>query len=267
MTKKLNFVSKFYVILILIFLYLPIVISVIFSFNSSKNRSIFTGFSLTWYELLLKNSEIHAAFFNSVMIGIIAAFFSTFLGTLIAFAVLRLRRNLKKFMLFITNFSMMSPEIIQGTLLMTLFVSIYKAFGVFQPGFLTLALAHITFCLPYVVLNILPKLQENGETLYEAAVDLGCMPMKAIFKGVLPEILPSIMSTSAMTFTLSLSDFTVSYFTCGNVVTLPILIFSMTRKLVSPEINAVSTLMFFCILMITIFVSANGKKVKTNHQR
>ncbi len=262
MTKSLKFISKIYIFFTITFLYLPIIISFVFSFNSSKSRSIFTGFTLFWYNSLLKNSQIHEAFINSVLVGIIASLVSMFFGVFIAFAILKLKKNLKKFILNLTNFPMICPEIIQGTLLMVLFVSVYRIFGIFRPGILTLILAHVTFCLPYVVLNIFPKLDETGDMLYDAAIDLGCTPIKAIFKVIIPEIFPNIVSAAIMTFTLSLSDFTVSYFTCGNVVTLPILIFSMTRKLVSPEINAISTVMFLTIFLATIFTVKNKNDSK-----
>lgn len=163
----------------------------------------------------------------------------------------------------VTNIPMMNPEIVTGVSFMLLFVFIYNRTGLLKPGMLTLVLSHTTFCLPYVVLSVLPKIRQMDPNLYEAAQDLGCNPARAFFKVVLPEIMPGIITGMMMSFTMSIDDFVISYFTSGTTQTLPIAIYSMTRKLVSPEINALSTLLFGAILFLLIAI--NLRQVKEKH--
>lgn len=168
----------------------------------------------------------------------------------------------------LTNLPMINPEIVTGVSLMLLFVFIYDKFGILKPGIITLILSHITFCLPYVVLSILPKLRQMDKNLYEAAIDLGCHPIRAFFKVVLPEIIPGIVSGMVLSFTLSIDDFVISYFTSGTTQTLPLAIYSMTRKIVSPEINALSTILFISVLVLLLLINVGQiKDIKSKERR
>ena len=168
----------------------------------------------------------------------------------------------------LTNLPMINPEIVTGVSLMLLFVFIYDKFGILKPGIITLTLSHITFCLPYVVLSVLPKLRQMDKNLYEAAIDLGCHPIRAFFKVVLPEIIPGIVSGMVLSFTLSIDDFVISYFTSGTTQTLPLAIYSMTRKIVSPEINALSTILFISVLVLLLLINVGQiKDIKSKERR
>ena len=170
-------------------------------------------------------------------------------------------------MMNVTNLPMVNPEIVTGVSLMLLFVFVAQSLGGLSLGMLSLILAHITFCLPYVVLSVLPKLRQMDPHLYEAAQDLGCNPRRAFFKVVLPEIMPGIVTGMIMAFTLSIDDFIISYFTSGTTQTLPIYIYSMTRKRVSPEINALSTLLFVAVLLLLVIVNLRQAKDKRVQER
>lgn len=246
--------------LIFFFLYAPLVVLVAFSFNESKSRSSWTGFSFKWYIKLFADSEILRALFNTVIVAIIAAILSTVIGTIACLGILKMKKWTKRLVMNINNLPMVNPEIVTGVSLMLLFVFIYNNFGILRPGMLTLILSHTTFCLPYVILSVLPKLRQINPYLYEAAQDLGCHPVQAFFKVVLPDIMPGIITGMIMAFTLSLDDFVISYFTSGTTQTLPIAIYSMTRKIVSPEINALSTILFLTVLFLLLIV--NIKQIK-----
>mgnify|MGYP004496206125 FL=1 len=246
--------------LIFFFLYAPLVVLVVFSFNESKSRSSWTGFSFKWYIKLFEDSEILRALFNTVIVAIIAAILSTVIGTIACLGILKMKKWTKRLVMNINNLPMVNPEIVTGVSLMLLFVFIYNNFGILRPGMLTLILSHTTFCLPYVILSVLPKLRQINPYLYEAAQDLGCHPVQAFFKVVLPDIMPGIITGMIMAFTLSLDDFVISYFTSGTTQTLPIAIYSMTRKIVSPEINALSTILFLTVLFLLLIV--NIKQIK-----
>ncbi len=256
----MKIISKLYTSLIFIFLYAPIAVMIVFSFNESKSRSTFTGMSLKWYTKLFQDSEILKAFANSIIIAIVASLLATIIGTAASVGITKMKRWLQKFIMNMTNLPMINPEIVTGVSLMILFVLFYEFLGIFQPGMFTLVLAHTTFCLPYIILSILPRLRQMNQHLYEAAQDLGCTPMKAFFKVVLPDIMPGIFSGFVMAFTLSLDDFVISYFTSGVTQTLPIAIYSMTRRIVSPEINALSTILFVGVL--TLLVLINLKQIR-----
>lgn len=251
----MRLISKVYMGLIYFFLYAPIAVLIAFSFNSSKSRVVWSGFTLKWYQKLFENEQILLALSNTLIIAVISAILATILGTIAAIGIRSLNKFTRKILMSITNFPMVNPEIVTGVSLMLLFVFIYDKFGVLKPGLLTLVLAHTTFCLPYVILSVLPKLRQMNPNLYEAAQDLGCPPMKAFFKVVLPEIMPGIITGMMMAFTLSIDDFVISYFTSGTTETLPIAIYSMTRKIVSPEINALSTLLFCAVLILLIMIN------------
>lgn len=247
--KKL---SKVYLSLVLTFLYLPILVLIIFSFNVSKSRSVFTGFTLDWYQKLFHNELIMASLGNTLIVAVIASVCATVLGTVAAIGIYKMRKVPKMMVMEVTNIPITNPEIVTGVSLMLLFV-FFAARMNLEFGFVTLIIAHITFDVPYVVMNVIPKLRQMDANLYEAAQDLGCGPVRSFFKVVLPEILPGVVSGFLMAFTFSLDDFVVSYFTSGSgAQTLPITIYAMTRRKVSPEINALSTIIFVVVLAVLL---------------
>lgn len=252
---KLKSISKIYMGLIFFFLYSPLVVLIAFSFNESKSRSVWTGFSLKWYINLFADKEILHALFNTIFIASVSSVLATIIGTVACFGILKMKKWTKKIVMNINSLPIINPEIVSGVSLMLLFVFVYNIFGIFRPGITTLILSHTTFCLPYVVLSVLPKLRQINPFLYEAAQDLGCPPVYAFFKVILPDILPGIITGAIMAFTLSLDDFVISYFTSGTTQTLPIAIYSMTRKIVSPEINALSTILFAVVLFLLLAVN------------
>ena len=258
--------SKVYTFLMFLFLYAPIFVLIIFSFNDSDtmSRSVFSGFSMRWYNRLFEDRMIMEALKNTLIIAIIAAV----LGTIAAIGLNGIRNKwVRRMMMNVTNLPMVNPEIVTGVSLMLLFVFVAQSLGGLSLGMLSLILAHITFCLPYVVLSVLPKLRQMDPHLYEAAQDLGCNPRRAFFKVVLPEIMPGIVTGMIMAFTLSIDDFIISYFTSGTTQTLPIYIYSMTRKRVSPEINALSTLLFVAVLLLLVIVNLRQAKDKRVQER
>lgn len=247
--KKLG---KIYMALVLFFLYIPIFVLIVFSFNETKSRSVFSGFTFEWYERLFKNEIIISSLINTIIIAVVASIAATILGTLAAIGINSMRKVPKAVVLNITNMPVINPEIVTGVSLMLLFV-FFAARMNFEFGFVTLLIAHITFNVPYVILNVMPKFKQMDPNLFEAAQDLGCSPFTALYKVILPEIMPGIVSGFLMSFTFSLDDFVVSYFTSGSTSqTLPITIYSMTRRKISPEINALSTLIFIVVVIVLI---------------
>ena len=248
-------VSKIYTALILIFLFAPIVILLVFSFNGTKSLSVFSGFSLHWYEELFRDSQTLRAVRNTLILAVSAALISTAMGTAAAVGIYRIRRRYLRVALdTVTNIPMINPDIITGISLMLMFVFVGRLFGAATSlNFGTMLIAHITFCLPYVILQVLPKLQQMDKSLPEAAMDLGCTPMRAFLKVEVPEIMPGIVTGLIMAFTLSLDDFVISYFTSGNgFQTLPIRIYNMTKKTVTPKMYALATIIFFVILALLL---------------
>lgn len=247
--KKL---SKVYLGLVLMFLYVPIFVLIVFSFNTTKSRSVMSGFTFDWYIKLFKNEIIISSLVNTILVAVLASIAATILGTAAAVGINSMRKLPKSIILNITNFPIINPEIVTGVSLMLLFVFFAARMNV-EFGFVTLLIAHITFDVPYVILNVMPKFKQMDPFLYEAAQDLGCNPLKAFFKVVLPEIMPGVVSGFLMSFTFSLDDFIISYFTCGSSMqTLPVTIYSMTRRKVSPEINALSTIIFLVVVVVLI---------------
>ena len=247
--KKLG---KIYMALVLFFLYIPIFVLIVFSFNETKSRSVFSGFTLEWYERLFKNEIIISSLINTIIIAVVASIAATILGTLAAIGINSMRKVPKAIVLNVTNMPVINPEIVTGVSLMLLFV-FFAARMNFEFGFGTLLIAHITFNVPYVILNVMPKFKQMDPNLFEAAQDLGCSPFSALYKVILPEIMPGIVSGFLMSFTFSLDDFVVSYFTSGSTSqTLPITFYSMTRRKISPEINALSTLIFIVVVIVLI---------------
>ena len=247
--------SKVFTALIMIFLFAPIVILLVFSFNEAKSLSVFSGFSFYWYGELFRDSETLNAVKNTLVLAVCAAAISTIMGTAAAVGINKLRnRYLHAVMDTVTNIPMINPEIITGISLMLMFVFVGRLFGAATSlSFWTMLIAHVTFCLPYVILQVLPKLQQMDSSLPEAAMDLGCTPLRAFFKVEIPEILPGIVTGLIMAFTLSLDDFVISYFTAGNgFQTLPIRIYSMTKKTVTPKMYALATIIFFVIMALLL---------------
>lgn len=260
--KKLG---KLYMALVLLFLYVPIFVLIVFSFNETKSRSVFSGFTFDWYIRLFNNEIIISSLINTLFIAVLASIASTILGTLAAIGINSMRKVPKAVVMNVTNMPIINPEIVTGVSLMLLFV-FFAARMNLEFGFVTLLIAHITFDVPYVILNIMPKFKQMDPHLYEAAQDLGCSPFKAFRKVILPEIMPGVVSGFLMAFTYSLDDFVISYFTSGSTSqTLPVTIYSMTRRKISPEINALSTLIFITVVVILIVKNIiESKQAKKN---
>lgn len=255
---KTSPLSKLYIALVFIFLYAPMVVMTVFSFNGSESTYIMDGVSLQWYRHLFNDSITMNALKNTVVLAVISSVVSTLLGSAAAVGIYNMKNKfLKSSVMTATNIPMMNPEIVTGISMMLLFVFA----GVLMNrtnvlGFSTILIAHITFQLPYVILSVLPKLRQSDPRVFEAAQDLGCHPVKAFFKVVLPQIRSGIVSGAIMAFTLSLDDFIISYFTNGpDFQTLPIHIFSMTKKRVKPDMYALSTLIFVVILILLILMN------------
>lgn len=247
--------SKVYTLLVFIFLYAPIAVLILFSFNSSSELSVFSGFSLQWYQRLIHDDTTLKAVSNTLILAVTSAVFSTVLGTAAAVGIEKYKKSaFRSSIMAVTNIPMMNPEIVTGVSMMLLFVFLGKIIKTSSVlGFGTLLIAHVTFNLPYVILTVLPKLHQTDKNLSEAAQDLGCKPVSAFFKVVLPAIMPGIITGMIMAFTLSLDDFIISYFTSGpGFQTLPIVIYSMTKKRVKPDMYALSAVIFVSILILLI---------------
>lgn len=264
---KTSPLSKLYLALVFAFLYAPMVVMMVFSFNGTESTYIFEGFSLQWYEKLFHDKVTMDALKNTVVLAIVSAAIATVLGTLAAVGINSMRnKHIKSSVMTVTNIPMMNPEIVTGISMMLLFVFAGVMFNKRDVlGFWTILIAHVTFQLPYVILSVLPKLKQTDNRIYEAAQDLGCPPIQAFFKVVFPAILPGIISGAIMAFTLSLDDFIISYFTNGpDFQTLPIHIFSMTKKRVKPDMYALSTLifgaMFILLILMNVAQSRSDKK-------
>ncbi|WP_294910688.1 ABC transporter permease [uncultured Eubacterium sp.] len=258
MKKKISPVSRIYMALIFSFLYAPIAVMMVFSFNSASSTYIMEGFSTHWWSEMFHNSTAMKALENTVVLALATAAVSVVLGLSAAVGLFLSKNKLyKRTVINVTNIPMMNPEIVTGISMMLLFVFAGALVHKSQVlGFVTLLIAHVTFCLPYVILNVMPKLRQFDMNIYEAAVDLGCKPFKAFCKVVLPDIMSGIITGCVMSFTLSLDDFIISYFTNGpSFQTLPIYIFSLTKKRVKPDMFALSTLMFVVILALLVLMN------------
>ena len=224
--------SKFYIGLILFLLFAPIAVMIFFSFNEGKSTAVFSGFSFKWYAELFSNSEILNALKNSLILAVASAAISTVLGTAAAFGIHHMKqKHFRQSLMTVTNIPIMNPEIITGISMMFMFVFVGGLLNLSTKlNFWTMLIAHITFCLPYVILNVWPKFKQMDKSLPEAALDLGCTPMQSFFKVQLPAIMPGVITGMLMSFTLSFDDFVISYFTSGtDFQTLPILVYSMTK--------------------------------------
>jgi len=246
--------KKMYLGLILFFMYAPIMILMVFSFNASRSRNNWGGFTLDWYVQLFNDSNIMRALRTTVLVAVFATIASVVIGTLAAISVDALSKRKRKAIMTVSKLPVMMPDIITGLTLMILFLFVFRAVGFGRLGFGTLLLAHIIFNVPYVILSVLPKLRQLDPNLHEAALDLGASPLRAFVQVILPEIWPGIITGAMLAFTLSVDDFMVSFFTTSPASqNLSMMIFSMTRRGVDPRINALSTLIFF-VIMIMLFL-------------
>lgn len=248
--------KRFYVVLIFLFLYAPIVMLILYSFNAGKSSGNWEGFSLKWYGLLFQDRYIMEALLNTVMIAVLSSSIATVIGTFAAYGIHGMGTFNRKVVLTINNIPILNPDIVTGVSLMALFAFVKLPFG-----FMTLLLAHITFNIPYVILSVLPKLRQMPKDTVEAAMDLGATPSTAFWKVVIPEISPGIISGFLIAFTLSIDDFVISFFTTGGGVSnLSIAIFSMARRGVNPKINALSTLLFVTVVSLLILINFKSEK-------
>ncbi|MBR6509786.1 MAG: ABC transporter permease [Clostridia bacterium] len=254
--------ARLYVALIIFFLYAPVLVMIVFSFNESASVWVFQGVSTKWYTGLVTNTAMLNALKHTIIIAVLSAVISTVLGTAAAVGITGLRNKLsKKLLMSVTQIPMMNADIVTGISLMLLFIFIGKLIGLNESlGFFTVLLAHITFNLPYVIMSVLPKLRQTDSKLREAALDLGCSPVQAFFKVILPAISTGVLTGFIMAFTLSLDDFVISYFTCGHYQTLPIIIYNMTKKSVTPDTYALSTIIFVAVFVLLIFYNVLQSK-------
>lgn len=248
-----NAAKKIYIALIFIFLYAPIVTLVVLSFNASKTRAKWGGFTLKWYVALFQNEDILAALSNTLLIALIASVVATIIGTAACLAIMSLKKKGRAIILGITNIPMLNAEIVTGISLMLLFISMGLKFG-----FGTILLSHITFCIPYVILSVMPRMQQLNPSTYEAALDLGAGPVYGFFKVVFPDILPGVLSGFLMSFTMSIDDFIITHFTKGaGVDTLSTKIYTEVKKGIKPEMYALSTLIFLTVLVLLLLINRN----------
>ena len=262
--------GRVYMALIMLFLYAPIIVLIVFSFNAGNSRSIFTGFSLHWYAELFRDSMVLESLYTTLAVSLLSAVIATALGTFASIGFYSMKKRWREPLLAINNIPMMNADIVTGVSLCLLFVAAGSIFG-FSNGFATLLIAHITFNVPYVILSVMPKLRQLDRHLVDAAQDLGCTWMQAFWKVIVPEIRPGIVNGALMAFTMSIDDFIISYFTAGTgAQTLAVTIYSMTKKRVTPEINALSTLLFVTVLTLLIVVnirSAQQEKKRLKAER
>ena len=250
-----NAARKLYLTLIIIFLYAPIATLVVLSFNSSKTRAKWGGFTLKWYSSLFSDTTIMNALYTTLTIALLSAFIATLVGTAASVAMHGMQAKYRNYLMTVTNIPMLNADIVTGISLMLLFIACRVTLG-----YSTILLAHITFNIPYVILSVMPKLKQTNKHTYEAALDLGASPVYAFFKVVFPDILPGILSGFLMAFTMSLDDFIITHFTKGpGVDTLPTKIYSEVRKGIRPEMYALSTLLFLTVLVLMILVNSSPK--------
>ena len=256
-----NVLKRIYIVLIFIFLYAPMAVLIVLSFNKSKSRSKWGGFTFQWYSKLLSDSSIMEALVTTIMLAVLSALISTFIGTIAAIAITSLKKGTRTLLMGITNIPMLNAEIVTGISLMLLFIFFNVKFG-----FTTILLAHITFNIPYVILSVMPRIKQLNPSAYEAAMDLGASPFKAFFKVVFPDILPGVFSGLLMAFTMSIDDFIITHFTKGaGVDTLSTKIYSQVRKGIDPKMYALSSIIFVTVLILLILINllpGSGKKNK-----
>ena len=256
--KNKHIASKIYTTLVMLFLYLPIFVLIIFSFNEGKT-TVWKGFSFKWYEELFRDDNIINALGNSLIIAVLASIFATILGTAAAIGISNFKGKKRLLIQSASNIPIISPDIVMGVSLMLLFTFLGVLFN-FEMGFVTVLIAHICFCVPFVVLNVMPRIRKMDQSIYDAALDLGCNQWQAFYKVVIHELMPGIFSGLLMSFTYSLDDFIITYFTRGaKFQNLSIEIYSMTHRRISPKINALSALLFLAVLIVMILINIRDK--------
>lgn len=263
MRKKfsiIEIIKKFYLFIVLLFLYMPIITMVVLSFNSSKSRAKWGGFSFTWYKAMIEDRYIMGALYNTLLIALISSIVATIIGLIASIGIYNLKKIPKSIFMSVTNIPMVNADIVTGISLMMFFV----AFGI-SLGFNTILLSHITFSIPYVILAILPKFRDMKQNIVDAALDLGATPVQAFFKVVIPEIMPGIVSGFLIAFTMSLDDFIITYFTKGaGMHTISTLVYSQTKRGINPSMYALSSVIFGSVLLILVisnFVSRAKEEV------
>ena len=256
MIKRVS--QKVYITLIFIFLYAPIVTLIILSFNASKTRAKWGGFTLKWYRSLFQNEAILQALWNTLAIAFLSATVATLIGTIACISIHNMKKRNRAIVMGVTNIPMLYAEIVTGISLMLLFISLGIKFG-----FLTILLAHITFNIPYVILSVMPRMKQLNPHTYEAALDLGASHSQAFFKVIFPDLLPGILSGFLMAFTMSLDDFIITHFTKGpGIDTLSTKIYTEVKKCIKPEMYALSTLIFVSVLILLLLVNYSPKEKK-----
>ena len=280
--KKNSALNRLFMVLVFLFLYAPIFLLIIFSFNAGDSSIVWKGFSLDWYEKLFHNRMIMQSVYTTLLVSFLATIIATLAGTFAAIGFYAMRRRSRRLLNTVNNIPMMNADIVTGVAMCLLFVAFFNYWNNFAEwfntmqrfvelpllymGFGTLLIAHITFNIPYVILSVSPKLRQMDKNLVDAAMDLGCTWMQAFWKVILPEIKPGIVSGALTAFTMSIDDFIISYFTAGtSSSTLAMTIYGMTKKRVSPEVNAISTLLFLTVLVLLVIVNvreANAEKKK-----
>ena len=268
-----KYASRIYLCIVFGILYIPILTLILFSFNNSESTAQFTGFSLQWYIKLFSDKDAFLALRNTLILAVSSSLLSTIIGTAAAEGIYRMKSKwMKNAINSVTNIPMMNPDIVTGVSFMLFFAAVVAIFRISDYdsiGFGAMLIAHTTFCLPYVILSVLPRINELGDSLTEAALDLGCTPAEAFFKVKLPNIMPGVLSGLVMAFTLSLDDFVISYFVSpSNFQTLPLLIYSMTKKTVKPDMYALSTIIIVVVFTMLIISNIKGaKKTDTKKKR
>ena len=253
-----RFVQDFYLVLILVFLYAPIATMTVLSFNSSKSRTQWGGFTTRWYTELFSSNTIMTALHNTLLIAFLSSIIAVIIGTAAAIAINNMKRVPRSIVMGITNIPMLNADIVTGISLMLAFI----AFGI-SLGFKTILIAHITFNIPYVILSVMPKLKQTDKSTYEAAMDLGATPVYAFFKVVFPDILPGVLSGFLLAFTMSLDDFIITHFTRGaGINTLSTLIYSEVRRGIKPSMYALSTIIFLTMLILLLITNFAPKRKK-----
>lgn len=253
-----NMARRIYIILILIFLYAPIATLIVLSFNASKSRAKWGGFTLRWYQSLLQDRDILNALWTTLSIALLSALFATVIGTISCIAIQNMKRRNRAIIMGITNIPMLNAEIVTGISLMLLFIVLKM-----NLGFMTILLAHITFNIPYVILSVMPRMKQLNPNTYEAALDLGATHLYAFFKVIFPDILPGILSGFLMAFTMSLDDFIITYFTKGpGIDTLSTKIYTEVKKGIKPEMYALSSIIFIAVLTLLLLVNKTPKEKK-----
>ena len=244
-----HFLTSGYLILVLLFIYLPILYVMVFSFNDSKSMISFQGFSLRWYEALAENREMLESIYYTVVVALIATVVSTVVGTVAAIGLSKARPMLRNVVLEVNNLPVLNPDIVTAISLMLLFLS-----AKIQRSIVTLTLAHITFCIPYVILSVMPKLRQLDDNVAEAALDLGATPLQALIKVIIPQISPAIFSGALIAFSMSFDDFVISFFTAGvDVQNISMYVYSMKRF--NPSVNALSTLIVIAVTLILVLAN------------